>query len=754
MKKILYFTFLIACFICLSGQICFAEETTVWNGLAASGFESGTGTAEDPYVIVSAEQLAFFAQSVNSGTTYANQYISLGTDIILNDTSNYEKWDSSAPSNVWTPIGNDSRYFSGEFDGNGHKIKGVYINTTTNKQGLFGETRNAKIKNLGVVESYIKGEQYVGGIVGYSYNPNKGTINISNCYNKGIINGSFIVGGVVGDCFIGNIDRCFNSGKITCSGNYVGGIVGNAAATNISNSDNDGIVNGKKNYIGGIAGDNQSGGIVTYCKNTGSVIGSNGEDIGGIVGKSDNGGVVKFCYNTGTVSGNRYVGGIVGYNFASSDDTTMIQYCYNKGKVWGTYDTGGIVGYNLSYSSTSVPAVYDCYNAGVISGYWYIGGIAGSHNVGYGSRGGEIISRCYNVGTVSGSAKVGGIVGFHGDYSTVSNCYYLDTSCGSDDYGVALDDTQMKSNASFVGFDFSNTWTLQGNPQYDYPEFCEMYYDEYMKTITFIAAGGIGTMTEQTVEQNTSVDLNQNTFTRDGYIFYGWATVDSNGEVVYTNGQTITVTDNITLYAVWHTHSYMWAYEGYNHFKKCECGEIEAGTMSTHAFDNCTDLICNCGYERTLGHKLSKTEAKTESCTIDGNNAYWTCLECGNIYADDKATIITTVEQQTIRAGHKYIDGVCSSCGDVIETYIVSYNASSKSAIVTVKETGKYTLIFAKYNTKNALSDIDVVEFDFKKGKNNVPQEITTFALSTGDKVMLRNSMTGLTPIAEVFIIK
>lgn len=460
--------------------MCFAEETTIWNGSVANGFESGTGTVEDPYVIVSAEQLAFFAQSVNFGTTYANQYIRLDTDIILNDTSNYEKWDSSAPSNVWTPIGNDSKYFSGEFDGNGHKIKGVYINTDANKQGLFGDIRSAKIKNVGVVESYIKAEQYVGGIAGYSTNSSNNSITISNCYYEGTVTGSFIVAGIVGSDSRGNIDKCFNSGKITCTGNYIGGIVGNASAIDVSNCYNEGTVNGKKNYIGGIMGYNQNGCVVSNCKNIGSVIGSSGQDIGGIVGNSYNGGVVKFSYNSGTVSGNQYVGGIVGYNFASSDYTTMIQYCYNKGKVRGTYDAGGIVGYNLSYSSTSVPAVYDCYNAGVVSGYWYIGGIAGSHDIGYGSKGGEIISRCYNVGTISGSAVVGGIVGHHGDYSTVSNCYYLDTSCGNDDYGVALDENEMKSKTSFVGFDFGKTWTLQGNPEYNYPEFKEMYHGEYL----------------------------------------------------------------------------------------------------------------------------------------------------------------------------------------------------------------------------------------------------------------------------------
>ena len=69
-------------------------------------------------------------------------------------------------------------------------------------------------------------------------------------------------------------------------------------------------------------------------------------------------------------------------------------------------------------------------------------------------------------------------------------------------------------------------------------------------TITFNSNGGSGTMNTQTVIENTATAINSNTFTRSDYTFSGWAT-SSTGSVVYADGANITLTGNITLYAVW-----------------------------------------------------------------------------------------------------------------------------------------------------------------------------------------------------------
>lgn len=121
-------------------------------------------------IIMTAEQLAYFAQSVNSGDRYYDTYIRMDSDIQLNDTTDWEHWGQTdengsiiSPVNVWTPIG-DNQWFNCIFDGNGHIVSGVYINNEKNCQGLFGEC-NGTIKNVGVLDSYIHGSGNVGGII-------------------------------------------------------------------------------------------------------------------------------------------------------------------------------------------------------------------------------------------------------------------------------------------------------------------------------------------------------------------------------------------------------------------------------------------------------------------------------------------------------------------------------------------------------------------------------------------------------------
>ena len=80
---------------------------------------------------------------------------------------------------------------------------------------------------------------------------------------------------------------------------------------------------------------------------------------------------------------------------------------------------------------------------------------------------------------------------------------------------------------------------------------------------------------------------------------------------------------------------------------------------------------------KALGHKLTKTEAKAATCTEPGNNAYWTCDTCGQVFKDEQGTQPTNVAAETINAtGHTpktdwTTDGdyhwhVCDKCGAVV----------------------------------------------------------------------------------------
>lgn len=70
-------------------------------------------------------------------------------------------------------------------------------------------------------------------------------------------------------------------------------------------------------------------------------------------------------------------------------------------------------------------------------------------------------------------------------------------------------------------------------------------------TVTFNPNGGAGTMTAQTFTEGEAQALTRNAFTYDGYSFSGWNTVQGGSGASYTDGQTITATVDMTLYAQW-----------------------------------------------------------------------------------------------------------------------------------------------------------------------------------------------------------
>ena len=304
-----------------------------WSGLPADGIETGAGTESNPYQIKTAEELAFMASKVNEGdTSYASAYYRLTTDIVLNESL------EDTP-NEWTAIGNDDMTpFTGKFDGDGHTISGIVINSTSDYQGLFGISTGT-IMNVGVINSSISGGYSVGGVCGSNY----GTI--ENCYSTGAVSGSSGVGGVCGDNY-GTITDCYSTGAVSAAGDKVGGFCGYNDDT-IKNCYNTGTVSGSSE-VGGVCGYN-NGGTITNCYNTGAVSGTGGY-VGGVCGVKDNG-TIEYCYNTGTVNGTDYVGGVCGQNLGGGTITN----CYSIGTVSAARDyVGGVCGWNTG-------AIENCY---------------------------------------------------------------------------------------------------------------------------------------------------------------------------------------------------------------------------------------------------------------------------------------------------------------------------------------------------------------------------------------------------------
>ena len=141
------------------GNVLFSQATVSmvddWDGVAVSDSLVGNGTEENPYLISSGADLAYFASQVNAGTTYAGVYFKLTKSINLDNNENFM-------------IGNsETNSFAGVFDGNSNSILGLYIDRTATRSGLFYDLlAGGEINNLSTYGS-ITGGQYTGGIVGY-----------------------------------------------------------------------------------------------------------------------------------------------------------------------------------------------------------------------------------------------------------------------------------------------------------------------------------------------------------------------------------------------------------------------------------------------------------------------------------------------------------------------------------------------------------------------------------------------------------
>ncbi|MDR2999736.1 MAG: hypothetical protein LBU89_00610, partial [Fibromonadaceae bacterium] len=195
----------------LGVQAIFAQPT-IWTGLVDTDWYNAS---ETEFTINTAEQLAGLAKLVNEEDNFSGKTVKLGQNIALNDTANWVNWETVPPANVWVPI-----TFNGTFDGNGFVVSGVYMNDNGYNRGLFGSTNSAAIiKNVGVVASYIKANNTVGGLAGSNYGL------ISNSYFIGTVAGtSYNVGGLVG-LNSGIINNSYSVGKVTGTGS-VGGLVG------------------------------------------------------------------------------------------------------------------------------------------------------------------------------------------------------------------------------------------------------------------------------------------------------------------------------------------------------------------------------------------------------------------------------------------------------------------------------------------------------------------------------------------------
>ena len=296
-------------------------------------------TKDTVYEISNAGQLYWFAGLVNGTLDGVKQNTLANAVLTANITVNENLLDSlqyDTEGNVsngsdfitWTPIadwmGNRTTQYSGTFDGNNKTVSGLYFNGDSTCIGLFGSSESdGNIKNVGVVDSYFKGNNFVGGVCGR----NDGTI--TNCYNAGnltAIESSATIGGICG-YNSGTVTNCYNTGTVTATGSSAS--------------------------VGGVCGCSTE--LISNCYNIGTVTAASSDaDISGICGY--NFGPVKNCYYLADTEDEN--GGKTTAQFASGEVAYLLsQGCsIGEGDNTETYDDS-IWGQKLGENGDTYPVL-------------------------------------------------------------------------------------------------------------------------------------------------------------------------------------------------------------------------------------------------------------------------------------------------------------------------------------------------------------------------------------------------------------
>ena len=317
---------------------------------------TGKGTEVEPFVLKTADHLAWFRDFVNEGNMEACAKIADDVkEIDMSTVCHKADTEKQVTELSWIPIGNSDKKYRGTFDGNGKTISNLYINATSYYTGFFGYAEkgsiknitfdNAKVKSTGnldtgilagfeelcIIENIktlancsVEGKDDVGGIAG------RASGDIGNCENHAMAKGAFSVGGIVGAYMESgkSIISCANYGVITGTENSVGGIAGNFGSGTIQNCANYGDITGA-DIVGNLIGD----GYICNLNNvlgTGNVTATSADRAGLLVGNIGN--------SSSTASG------ILAYNSSAKLTINKIEQTGNAVKAIGkgslTYPDG------------------------------------------------------------------------------------------------------------------------------------------------------------------------------------------------------------------------------------------------------------------------------------------------------------------------------------------------------------------------------------------------------------------------------
>ena len=379
---------------------------------------SGTAFAADPIEIRTFEEL----MAINNPENLSKSYI-LMDNIDLT-------------GKPFVPIGTDSDWFTGTFNGNGYIISNLtFSDEGMTGVGLFGCSDGAEFSNITLDNISVIGDMGVGSLLGFGDNT---TIQFCSVDNS-VVTGNEFVGGLVGVMFSSSADS--NYVVCTVNGNDGSGNVGGFAgylftSSSISNSSATGNVIGSGN-VGGFVGHLELSSSVSDSFAKGTV---KGDHVGGFVGNMSASSSVSTSYAAVDVVGNNDgAGGFVGVMSGSSS----VSESYATGNVVGIRFVGGFVG-DMTSSSVS-----DSYATGDAKGTGdFVGGFVGGME---GMGGMSIITNSYATGNaVENVDEVGGFVGKMHTSDEISGSFYIGTPDSNDnDKGVFIPSSELKTINTF-----------------------------------------------------------------------------------------------------------------------------------------------------------------------------------------------------------------------------------------------------------------------------------------------------------------
>ncbi len=206
----------------------------VWDGTTADSFAGGKGTEKSPYLVSTGEQLA---KMISDGKlafdgTEKPKYYKLTNDIYLNDISDYKLWSNIvSPTNNWGAGSDYAKDFSGNVDGDGYTIYGLYIKEEngTYYKGLFSQLKDSVIENLNISNAYIYAKNTSGAIAGCTTGESS-VLSKCSVINTVINAEGETVGGIIGtDSVASTVKDCYFIGENqSLTGEYTGGIIGDS----------------------------------------------------------------------------------------------------------------------------------------------------------------------------------------------------------------------------------------------------------------------------------------------------------------------------------------------------------------------------------------------------------------------------------------------------------------------------------------------------------------------------------------------